>query len=53
MTGGLNEKEVPRYSIHTTGKQKPEGQEDWQDATDCFVMLRVKNKFKLIAEYDF
>lgn len=44
MAGGLNEKEVFRCSIQTTGKQKPKGQEDWQDETDFLVsvMLRVK-----------
>lgn len=44
MAGGLNEKEVSRCSTQTTGKQKPKGQENWQDETDFFVsvMLRVK-----------
>ena len=45
MAGGLNEKEVSRCSIQTTGKQKPKGPEDWEDETDFFfvsVMLRVR-----------
>ena len=52
MAGGLNEKEVSRCSIQTTGKQKPKGQEDWEDETDFFLWVWCSElgKLKLILE---